>query len=768
MSLPLNADNATQAWDDLAARLDRFLAQWEGGAEPLLADFLPDAQPADGMTVPHVHRRMVLIELVKIDLEQRTGRGQPKPLESYTSEYPELLENGEPPCELIYEEYHVRRGAGMTVTPQHYFERFPRSAAALKRLMGTEGFSQTTQLGGAAKRVKGLAPGQNIDDFDLLVELGKGAFGSVFLARQISMGRLVALKVSADKGNEPRTLGQFDHPNIIRVFDQRRLADKGVLLCYMTYAPGGTLQDVVRKVRGTPAAARTGAQLIEAVDEAMQRAGQFTGEETPWRKRLRAAPWPETVCKLGVQLAQALDYAHKKGVLHRDVKPANVLISAECTPKLADFNISFNAQIEGATPAAYFGGSLAYMSPEQLEACNPSHERKPEDLDGRSDLYSLAVVLWELLHGDRPFADDELSGAWSVMLADMAVRRRERQPQAPVLSSDPIASRLERVLLQAMSPDPPERFPDGAAMARELLLCLNPRAWDLTHNMATGWRDLARREPMAPLTLVVLPPFVLAGWFNLWYNQTYFLPWLRDEIDPAMEQAFWRMVPAVNLTLYPLGVALAWWYVAPMTRSLRRLARGEPVPQDELRRSRARAMNVGHGVAWIGVALWLVAGIAFPTGISLQAGFHGHPFIHFILAMFVSGLISCCLPFLSATWLSVRVFIPALLANTAPEPDEQKQLARLSWFSGIYFMVAPAAPLLAILLLILSGVFKNVRQSHEPDPVVVLLWLIATSIACLGLAYHLWQRIRTDLATLTIATRSAELSSTHTDTVETF
>ena len=78
------------------------------------------------------------------------------------------------------------------------------------------------------------------------------------------MQRLVALKVSADKGNEPRTLGQLDHPNIIRVYDQRRLPDqRHAGCCYMQYAPGGTLAEVVRGVRETPAAARSGSSLID-------------------------------------------------------------------------------------------------------------------------------------------------------------------------------------------------------------------------------------------------------------------------------------------------------------------------------------------------------------------------------------------------------------------------------------------------------------------------------------------------------------------------
>src|SRR5204862_2053980 len=162
--------------------------------------------------------------------------------------------------------------AGDNISPSGYYRRFPKSAEALKRLMGTEDFSATTQLA-SSRRIEGFAAGQKIEDFDLLVELGKGAFGSVFLARQISMQRMVALKLSADKGNEPQTLATLEHPNIIRAYDQRTLPGQRVRLLYMQFAPGGTLADVVKLVRATPAAGRNGSLLTTAVNESLVKSG---------------------------------------------------------------------------------------------------------------------------------------------------------------------------------------------------------------------------------------------------------------------------------------------------------------------------------------------------------------------------------------------------------------------------------------------------------------------------------------------------------------
>src|SRR5205085_8292156 len=309
------------------------------------------------------------------------------------------------------------------------------------------------------------------------------------------------------------------------------------------YAPGGTLAEVIKLVRETPPAARNGSLLMTAVNQAVERTGAMPPDYTRLARRLAAAGWPETVCRLGIQLAHALDHAHGQGVLHRDVKPANVLLAADGSPKLADFNISFCSQLDGASPAAYFGGSLAYMSPEQIEACNPAHEREPRDLDGRSDLFALAVVLWELLYGERPFNDDDMEAGWTAMLTAMAKRRRAEQPKAVAGAKDAVAMRMEHVLRKVLSPVPAQRPADGAAMARELMLCLNPRAWDLVNDLKSGWRDFARRHPFVALFPVNLPIFVLAGGANLWYNSEYYLPELegffQSPVKERIHDAFW-------------------------------------------------------------------------------------------------------------------------------------------------------------------------------------------------------------------------------------
>ena len=150
-------------------------------------------------------------------------------VEEYLAAFPELQAGGAP-CDLIYEEFLARRRAGEAVRAEDYAARFPERAAELGRLMGSATSPGSTSLVGEPV-VQTLEPGATVEDFDLLALLGKGAFARVFLARQRSMQRLVALKASADFGQEPQTLAQLDHPHIVRVFDQRLLPGRGLRAC---------------------------------------------------------------------------------------------------------------------------------------------------------------------------------------------------------------------------------------------------------------------------------------------------------------------------------------------------------------------------------------------------------------------------------------------------------------------------------------------------------------------------------------------------------
>ncbi|MFY9253526.1 MAG: protein kinase, partial [Fuerstiella sp.] len=247
--IPLNSDDTLQQssfnsettdadWEILAQHLEEFLAQWDAlGYGPHIADHLPQSDARQ--------RRFVLIELIKADLEYRHGSGGPAlVLEDYLAEYPELGVPDGMPVELIHEEYHIRsNSSGETIDVQQCIARFPDKAEEIARVFQLE---QTDTSRTGASLAETYKPGDHIDDFYLMSALGTGAFGSVFLARQESMQRTVALKVSRDKGTEAQTLAQLDHPNIVRVYDQTRLPEQDLRLLYMQFAAGGTLQSVVK------------------------------------------------------------------------------------------------------------------------------------------------------------------------------------------------------------------------------------------------------------------------------------------------------------------------------------------------------------------------------------------------------------------------------------------------------------------------------------------------------------------------------------------
>lgn len=692
---PLTLDDADRTFSVLTESLERLVAAWEsGGKPPNIGDFV---------TVEGEMRRIVLSELVKVDLEYRwSHRRQPKYVRDYVFEFPELRDGGIP-VDLLYEEYHLRKQNGDAVKAAEYLEEYPECANELQRLLGlAEPYASTALIGRESlRRLEDLDVGQEIDDFHLLTLLGKGAFASVFLARQKSMQRMVALKISSNQGMEPQTLAQLDHDYIVRVFDQRIVEDGQLRLLYMQYFPGGTLQQVVEHVRGKSPHERMGRLLLECVDTALIDKGEARPTGSSDRATLAASNWSQAVCWIGSRIALALDGAHRVGILHRDLKPANVLLSAEGVPKLADFNIAFSSKVSGATPAAYFGGSLAYMSPEQLEACNPGHEREPESLDGRSDLYSLGVMLWELLTGERPFEDKVVKGSWSRTLHIMTRSRRETigPEQLARLPAD-CPTGLKNAMLKCLEPDRDRRWSSGAELAQQLEISRSPLTHDRVFPSESSVWTRGRRYIFVILALLIVFPNAVAGVFNYVYNFREIV-----RLYPENIAAFERIQTVINSIAFPLGVGLGSWMAWAVVSGMKRALRGEKLDEERLRWLRRRCLRMGHFGAMIGVVEWTVAGIAYPVALYLFAPvtMNWQSYVHFFPSLILCGLIVAAYPFFLVTWVMIRMVYPPLLQANLTEIDDSFELDLLSRRSTLYLWMAMSVPLLSVAMLVLIG-----------------------------------------------------------------
>ncbi|MDH6679844.1 serine/threonine protein kinase [Rhodococcus sp. LBL1] len=737
----LAPDPGSRTVSFLADVVARFAAEWEAtDAPPDIESFLPG-----GLPVGDALRRAAIVELVKVDLEYRLLHADlPKPLSAYCQEFPEL-QSKPLPADLIYEDFHLRRRSGRAVDADAYVRDFPENARQVAALLDGPGDYRSTLIAqpAAQRALDQVDVGDHIDDFDLLAALGRGSFARVFLARQRSMHRIVAVKVSHDHGTEPETLAQLDHDYIVRVFDQRLLDDRELKLLYMQYVPGGTLLDVLRRVREIPPDPenpRSGRLLLESIDAVLECKGEIRPSDSSVRDEIGALTWPETVAWLGRRLADALDYADEHGVLHRDIKPANVLLTSEGVPKLADFNISFSDRVSGTSPVAYFGGSLAYMSPEQLEACHPDLPGTAADLDVRSDIYALGVMLWELLTGRRPFADERDAGESTTSLERMLeLRQREIDPRFQDELPDDCPAALRRVLLTCLEPDPEDRWSTGAELAQQFDLCLDARARDLVDPPPNSWRYRLRPWMIPIVALGVGVPNMLAAIYNYHHNQTLII----DELSPHAQERFVAISQVINGVLFPLGFLLIVYLCRHVISVPRGLRKGRSYDAAALARARADTLLMGDRIVMVVFALWLVAGIAFPVALQIAAGGLPHgAYVHFLGSQIVCGAVAVAYPFFLVTFYAVRCLYPSLLPHGITSSSDERRLRGLDRRSTLYLAVAASVPLIGV-----AGV-----TFLSPDEISVVVY--AVRVLCVGgviafaLVYWVFRLLEADLLAL--------------------
>jgi tRNA A-37 threonylcarbamoyl transferase component Bud32 len=259
------------------------------------------------------------------------------------------------------------------------------------------------------------------DRYEVDKPLGRGGMAQVFRGTDRVLGRTVAIKVLDQKHRddakfvtrfrrEAQAAAGINHPNVVSVFDTG--SENGLHYIVMEYVDGETLDDVLAREKVLP---------------------------------------PERVVAIAEPVARALDAAHQKGMVHRDVKPGNIMLDRSGTVKVVDFGIARAAADDTLTQTGIVLGTAAYLSPEQAQGVA---------VDPRSDVYSLGCVLYEMLTGRKPFTGDSALA--------IAYKHVREDPAPPSQVNPDIPPELEAVVMTAMAKDQAQRFPSGGAMQEAL------------------------------------------------------------------------------------------------------------------------------------------------------------------------------------------------------------------------------------------------------------------------------------------------------------
>jgi serine/threonine protein kinase len=341
--------------------------------------------------------------------------------------------------------------------------------------------------------------GERFGTFRLRSILGQGGAARVYLAQDDDLGGVErALKVSPDRGDEPSIQGRLDHEHIVPVLSVTRSVETGLRGLCMPYRPGLSLDKVIRRI--DPAARPRRARVLwdELVD--LVGAGRGESPEDPdWHGFPVRGSYADGVAWLGATLARALGHAHRRGIFHRDVKPANVLLTLRGGPQLLDFNLAHDPHAPHQAEAALRGGTLPYMAPEQLDAfLDPE---RWESVGAAADLYGLGLVLRELLTGRRPEAPDQRDLPLPRVISGLRDRRREPAPSLRAANPD-VPAALDAIVRRCLAFDPADRYPTAEALAEDLERLVRRRTSPLAESYSQA-KAAARLAAGAGATLAV-------------------------------------------------------------------------------------------------------------------------------------------------------------------------------------------------------------------------------------------------------------------------
>ncbi len=462
---------------------------------------------------------------------------------SISKRFPETEFSSNEIEKLAYEEYRVRFQAGQSVTPSEYARRFgidcskwPEwthsgnpSRDSSRSVSRAEG-NKEPERNRFSERIAFPSIGSKFHGFEIVGQLGKGAFGRVFLARQEGLAnRFVALKVTEESEVEPQSLARLQHTNIIPIYSLKK-QDNLQSIC-MPFLGVATMRDLFLQADQKDSLYRNGQELIGTV--AGKRAstivatvdGSKAADLEAELNRSQVGPgdsmtaivgfnYAQTALWMAGRVASGLAYAHSRGVVHGDLKPANILISDDGEPLILDFHLSRAVQKTGsgktrqADSDTLVGGTLPYMSSRHLLSLN--HE---VDVDASCDVFSLGVVLYESLTGILPYE----SYGFDEQAVQQMIQDRQALPVSIREHNPDLSPDIDSIVESCLSPNPKTRYTSARELQSDIDRHLNdlPLRFAANRSIAERAKKWIRRHPRlssaTSISVVALLTLCIAG-----------------------------------------------------------------------------------------------------------------------------------------------------------------------------------------------------------------------------------------------------------------
>jgi len=529
------------------------------------------------------------------EFEKLWQANQPPSIESFAAAEPNTLEREALLAELVALDVDYRRRRGDKPAEQEYVDRFPDDMDVIHAAFSASAEQKRAFQPPTVAKMTEMFP-----SLEIIELIGAGGMGAVYKARQKGLDRIVAIKILPEElghdvkfalrfTREARTLAKLNHPNIVALYEFGNAAETFYFL--MEFVEGSTLRDVL-----------VGRQL-----------------------------GPEPALTIVPPLCDALQYAHDNGVIHRDIKPENILISVDGSVKIADFGLSriLDSQQELLTSPHQIMGTPRYMAPEQLEGTH--------NVDHRADIYSLGVVIYEMLTGELPigrFATPSAKVQIDVRLDDVVLRTLEKEPQLRYQRASHVKSDVQSITSA-----------ENPAFAKTVVGNTKPEAIEQTtpttlHEQELAARLLLSRRQLMDRVRESLRPLFRGHIIQILIGIAIILLgvqcWVRHLGNPP--------IVICGIILHVYGVMVIG-FAAHVCNRISRIDYSNPVAEVRGNLEKVRAAYLRSGIV-IGFVWWLMW-----IPVCVAVGFHAVLFPTSLVVSLVTGTVGLAV----SLWLYLRV-----------------------------------------------------------------------------------------------------------------